>query len=88
MTEIVDASDPRATWPAMTEAKREEIRGLWKRGSHKSAHCWEGCVLLRRGREEKLRCFIENENRSRKIYATDWIRGSLWNTETPGPKGP
>ncbi len=44
---------------------------LWERGSHKLAHCWEGCLRLRRGRDKTLRCFIEKENISRKRYATD-----------------
>ncbi len=30
------------------------------------AHCWEGCLQLRKGRNEKLRCFIGKENTSRK----------------------
>ncbi len=35
LTEVVDASDPRPTWPEMTEAKREEVTDLFKRGTLK-----------------------------------------------------
>ncbi len=30
------------------------------------AQCWEGCLRLRRGRDENLRCFPERGNISRK----------------------